>query len=92
MAVDVWHSAKKQFNEGTDDEPHVSNDIGAISLENTIDLHTGSRCLEDVVDIIDITATDLGAFKLKGVNEKIGILHVYDDVLFSRPFPVFDTD
>ena len=92
VAVDVWHSAKKQFNEGTDDEPHVSNDIGAISLENTIDLPTGSRCLEDVVDIIDITATDLGAFKLKGVNEKIGILHVYDDVLFSRPFPVFDTD
>ena len=83
--------------ERTGDESNADGDgdgenMRTLTFESTVALQTAlssSIVGVETVNMVEVTAADLGSFRFKGVSETIEIVHVFDDVLYSRPFPVF---
>lgn len=81
---------RQQMREMDADEAPLSfSRSRTLSFESTMAIpnaeHDGE---ESGVDSVDVKATELGEIKFKGVQEPIEIVHVYDSVLLSRPFPL----
>ena len=90
----AWRSAARMLADGERAEAAAAQRaMRTLTFESRMDLETALPAAAagggEAVSTVEVTATELGSFRFKGVSEPIGIVHVFDDVLFARPFPVF---